>query len=140
MIVVAAVAGQFGKQIARNAFGGGNNQNTGSSLESIQLEVARTLNQDLPKRLDDNTVFQSAEANGKVLTYRYSFTFPLDEYDMGVFTKNRGLLLAQVCSNDNMYFSMGYGAAYNYYYTDVNGVLVGEVYISKGECDAGSYR
>ena len=102
-----------------------------SAIVSDNEISAKSLNRNLPKRLDAYTSLTGVRANGTMLEYSHEVTIPAAQVDAGAQGKLREAVTNDVCSNPEIVMMVKAGAIYRYIYRDSRGIVVAQFDIAR---------
>jgi hypothetical protein len=126
VLIVASIAGVFGKKIA--------NWINGDPLEAAMHDAVNAIRPTLPRKIDDLTTLVSVDLLRTTMMYHYRMNLDTSKVDKKVFeSRMQSKLIKDVCGSP-MIKTINAGAIYGYIYTDTRGDLITTIKVSKKEC------
>jgi hypothetical protein len=131
VLLLAAYVGVIAQVFVKKSISPG-----GIATEQTLAEVAKEINKDTPRQIDENTRLMNVVALGKTLTYHYRLTNASHEdYLKGTIETLHGdRLKSSVCTAEGMRPVVKLGAVLEYAYHDKNGVELDVISIETSKC------
>lgn len=137
LVVIVAVAGVMGKNIAKSLYHHYEQSNQTGELEQMLRETAKNINQQLPIMVDSETRLDTVLVQSKQMYYKYSLVksskdqIEKKEFDNAM----KNVLSRNHCDNQETRKLLKLGIEYFYIYFDKNGALVSTINISQRDCN-----
>lgn len=106
-----------------------------SQLEAAHEKMLPQLRAELPKRVDDQTTMVAVDARGGTVFYSYRVDVNRSDLNFGQFAAElKKSIISAACKEQAYAKSLGYGAKYQYAYSDKNGQALGTILVQRGDC------
>jgi hypothetical protein len=133
-LIAAAVGGVLGKAGVQ-AVMSPSKASIQSQLEAAHEKMLPQLRADLPKRVDDQTTMVAVDARGGTVFYSYRVDVNRSDLNFGEFAGElKKSITSAACKEQAYAKSLGYGAKYQYAYSDKNGQALGTILVQRGDC------